>query len=153
MTAKVWWAEDFEPGMEFRTAAATLSEAQILDFAFQYDPQPFHTDAEAAKASMHGGLIASGFQTMGLVFRLWQSMAVMNPSSQGAPGVYDVKWHVPVRPGDTLHAVARVVAIRRSEKRPEIHIVDWEMEGFNQRGEMVVSWRCPGMFLRGPEGG
>ncbi|MGG7567989.1 MaoC family dehydratase [Rhodovulum sp. DZ06] len=147
-----WWAEDFEPGMEFRSPGMTLTEGQIIDFAFQYDPQPFHTDAGAAAESIHGGLIASGFHTLGVLFRMWQSMAVMNPSSQGAPGIYDVKWLRPVRPGDTLHAVATVRENRRTSKRPNIHIITFDLEGYNQRGEKVASWWCPGMFLRDPAG-
>ena len=152
MSQKTWWAEDFTPGLEFRSPGATITEAQIIDFALQYDPQPFHIDKTAAEASIYGGLISSGFMTMGIAFRLFQSMAVLNPSSQGAPGMDEIRWHKPVRPGDTIRTVATVMENRRSKSRPQLHIVKWNWEVFNQKDELVMSWVGPGMYLRSDAG-
>ncbi|MGG7567988.1 MaoC family dehydratase [Rhodovulum sp. DZ06] len=151
MSAKTWWAEDFTPGLTFTTPGATITEAQILDFAMRYDPQPFHLDKTAAEASIYGGLIASGFQTLSTAFRLWQSMAVINPSSQGSPGMDEVLWHAPVRPNDTIHCVITVTDNRRSASRPHLHIVQWVWEVFNQDGVKVMSFKGPGMYLRAPD--
>ena len=151
MSQKIWWAEDFTPGLTFSTPGATISEAQILDFALKYDPQPFHLDKTAGEASIYGGLIASGFQTMSVAFRLWQSMAVINPSSQGAPGMEEVLWRRPVRPGDTIHCIVKVVSNRRSTSRPELHVVGWDWEVFNQADEKVMSWKGVGFYLRAPD--
>ncbi len=108
-------------------------------------------DAEAAKASIYGGLIASGFHTLSASFRLWQGMSVINPASQGAPGMDNVKWKAPVRPGDTIRCLVTVTSQRMSKSRPDIGIVGWRMEVFNQRDELVMSWEGPGMYLRRPE--
>ncbi len=151
MSQKTWWAEDFTPGLTFETPGLTMTEAAIVDFALKYDPQPFHIDAEAAKASIYGGLIASGFHTLSASFRLWQSMSVINPASQGAPGMDNVKWKAPVRPGDTIRCLVTVTSQRMSKIRPDIGIVGWRMEVFNQRDELVMSWEGPGMYLRRPE--
>jgi acyl dehydratase len=152
MTAqKIWWAEDFTPGLTFHTPGATLTEASIIQYAMLHDPQPFHTDVTAAEASLYGGLIASGFQTLTTAFRLWQGMGIINPASQGAPGMDELKWLAPVRPGDTIRAVVTVTSQRLSKSRPDIGIVGWRTEVFNQRGELVMSFAGPAMYLRRPE--
>ncbi len=144
------WFEDFTPGRRFVTEGATISEASILDFAFQFDPQPFHLDAEAAKASIYGGLIASGFQTMIIAFRLFHAEKIMTPSSQGSPGMDEVRWKMPVRPGDTIHVEAEVEAARLSASRPHLGVVNWRYDVKNQRDELAMSWKTTVMTLRNP---
>lgn len=146
-----WWAEDFTPGLSFQTPGATLTESLILDFARQYDPQPFHMDVNAAAEGVFGGLAASGFQTLALSFRLWQGMGIMNPACQGGFGLDTVKWPRPVMAGDTIYNRVSVTANRRSAKRPATHVVTWEYDVTNQRGEQVCFWAGSGIYLRAPE--
>ncbi|MEC9432714.1 MAG: MaoC family dehydratase [Pseudomonadota bacterium] len=145
------WFEDLVPGAEVRTEGATITEAAILDFAARWDPQPFHMDVEAAKASIFGGLIASGFQTMLTAFRLLHAERVMNPASQGSPGMENVRWLAPVRPGDTIRMVATVLEARVSASRPQLGIVRWRYSVHNQRDEQVMDWTSSGLFLRRPQ--
>ena len=145
------WFEDFVPGTVFATEGATITEAQILEFAFRYDPQPFHLDKQAAEASIYGGLIASGFQTMIMAFRLWHAEKIMNPSSQGSPGLEHVRWTKPVRPGDTIRMEGEVISARPSASRPALGVVTWDFRVSNQHAETVMSWRSTSMTLKRPE--
>ena len=95
--------EDFAPGTTFRSEGLTVSRDEILAFAREFDPQPFHTDEDAAKVTFVGELIASGWHTCALMMRMLCDALVLNSSSMGAGGVEEVKWLRPVRPGDTLH--------------------------------------------------
>ncbi len=134
------WFEDFEVGRSFRTAGATLSEGQILDFAWTYDPQPFHIDKEAAKEWGYGGLIASGFQTMVVAFRLFYQERVINACSLGSPGLDELRWIKPVYPEDTLHVVATVADRRPSQSKPDRGIIKMSFAVFNQREEKVMQF-------------
>jgi acyl dehydratase len=145
--------EDFTPGREFRTDGATITEAQILDFALAFDPQPFHLDAEAAKESIFGGLIASGFQTMALTFRLFIQTRALAASSLGSPGVDELRWLRPVRPGDTLRAVVQVVEQRPSTSKPDRGIVRLHWASLNQRGEPVLTMTSMQLVRRRPRAG
>ena len=98
MAAQLYF-EDLTPGREFRTESITITEGQIIDFAMAFDPQPFHLSVEAAKESPFGGLIASGFQTMALTFRLFVQTGALAGCSLGSPGVDELRWLRPVRPG------------------------------------------------------
>ena len=140
--------EDFTPGREFRTDGATITEAQILDFALAFDPQPFHLDAEAAKQSIFGGLIASGFHTMALTFRLFAQTRALAACSLGSPGVDELRWLRPVRPGDTLRAVVRVAEQRPSSSKPDRGIVTYSHRITNQRGELVLEAKLSRMIRR-----
>jgi acyl dehydratase len=131
--------EDFTPGREFRTEGVTVTESQILDFALAFDPQPFHLDAEAAKGSIFGGLIASGFHTMALTFRLFAQTRALAACSLGSPGVDELRWLRPVRPGDTLRATVQVVEQRPSTSKPDRGIVRLHWTALNQRGEPVLT--------------
>ena len=100
--------EDFEVGQSFDTEGITLTEGMIIDFAFRYDPQPFHLDTQAASRSPYGGLIASGFQTLALTFRLFRDTGVITGTSHGEVSADEVRWLRPVRPGDTLSVTVTV---------------------------------------------
>ena len=142
------WFEDFTVGRVFRTPGKTLSEAEILQWAFAYDPQPFHMDRVAAERSVYGGLIASGWQLGTLAFRLFTALRPFAPeASLGSPGLDEVRWRAPVRPGDTVRVVVKVADRRRSRSDPDRGIVhlDWEMR--NQREEAVFTMRGP-VFVR-----
>jgi acyl dehydratase len=142
--------EDFTVGREFRTDGATLTESQILDFALAFDPQPFHMDLEAAKQSMFGGLIASGFHTMALTFRLFAQTRALAACSLGSPGVDELRWLRPVRPGDTLRATVRVVEQRPSGSKPDRGIIRLHWTALNQRSEPVLTMTSMQLVRRRP---
>ena len=98
------YLDDLTPGDRFVSGGFTFTEAAIIDFAFQYDPQSFHLDANAAADSPYGGLIASGFHTIAVCFRLFIQNGIFAQSSIGSPGLDELRWLAPVRPGDTLHS-------------------------------------------------
>ncbi len=149
MTARApLYFDDFAVGQRFKSRGATLSEAQILDFAWQYDPQPFHLDKEAAAEWGYDGLIASGFQTMLVGFRLFFQENVWTAASLGSPGMDEVRWLLPVRPGDTLHTVAEVLETRASRSKPDRGIIKMRYEIYNQRDEMVMSMIATKIFRR-----
>ena len=140
--------DDFEIGQSFRTRGATLSEAQILDFAFQYDPQPFHLDLQAARESPYGGLIASGFQTLLVAFRVFYQEKIINACSIGSPGMESVRWLLPVRPGDTLTVRAEVLDKRPSKSKPDRGVLKMHYEVMNQVEETVMTFEITHIFLR-----
>ncbi len=132
--------DDFEIGERFASAGVTLSEAQILDFALTYDPQPIHIDKEAAAKGPFGGLIASGFQTLMLAFRLFYQQNIINSASLGGPGMDEIRWLAPVRPGDTIHVLAEVAEKRPSRSRPDRGTLVMRYEVRNQRDEPVMTY-------------
>lgn len=145
--------EDFIPGREFRTDGVTVTEAQILDFALAFDPQPFHLDVEAAKQTIFGGLIASGFHTMALTFRLFAQTRALAACSLGSPGADELRWLRPVRPGDTLRAVVRVVEQRPSTSKPDRGIVRLHWTTLNQTEEPVLTLTSMQLVRRRPAPG
>lgn len=130
--------EDFQPGDIIETEGATLTEAQIIDFALTYDPQPFHLDVVAAGKSLFGGLIASGFQTLALSFRLLRDTGIITGTGLGGTGADELRWLAPVRPGDTLRVRAEVLDKKLSSKggRGTVRIA---YATLNQRGETVLT--------------
>jgi len=144
------WFEDFTPGRSFHSRGATLSEAQILDFAWTWDPQPFHIDKEAAQDWGFGGLIASGFHTMLVAFRLFHQERIINAASLGSPGIDELKWLQPVRPGDTLSVVATVKEARPSASKPDRGLIKMAFDVRNQRGESVMTFLATQFLRRRP---
>ena len=132
--------EDFEPGQVFETEGHTLSEAEIMAYGRQYDPQPFHVDKEAAAASMYGGLIASGWHVNSIAWRLFLELGLIAESSEGSPGLIDVRWRAPVRPGDTVRVKGYVDAVRPSRTAAHRGNVVMRWEILNQRDEVVTSY-------------
>ncbi len=131
--------EDYVPGFTMDCGAFTLSEADIIAFACQYDPQPFHVDPVAAKDGPYGGLIASGWHTISATMRQLVEFYVSAESSHGAAGVDEIRWPRPVRPGDTLHVRARVLEARRSASKPDRGIVRGAVELTNQDGDLAMT--------------
>lgn len=130
--------EDMTEGRAWQTGSATLDEAEILAFAARYDPQPFHADKEAAAASPYGGLIASGFQTIALCFRLAVDAGVVG-NSDGGPAMDDIRYHRAVYPGDELTVTATVKAAKPMSK-PGRGVVTMTYHAINQRGEDLVTF-------------
>ncbi|HZD26945.1 MAG TPA: MaoC family dehydratase [Alphaproteobacteria bacterium] len=144
--------EDFSIGQVFEMGTRTVSAEQIIDFARKYDPQPFHTDPEAAKQSMFGGLVASGWHTCALFMSMLVAMIRREEmASMGSPGIDTCRWLTPVRPGDTLTGRLTVLSARRSASRP-FGLVGTRSEMFNQHGEQVLLIEGMGMYGLRPAG-
>jgi acyl dehydratase len=142
--------DDLTPGQRFTTPGLTLTEAEIIDFAWRYDPQPFHLDANAAADSPYGGLIASGFQSLALCFRLFIQSGILAESSMGSPGIDELRWLAPVRPGDTLHGEIEVLEVRPSKTKADRGIARLKYHAVNQRGEVVLSFIVNHLLKRRP---
>ncbi|MGF1595026.1 MAG: MaoC family dehydratase [Kiloniellaceae bacterium] len=140
--------DDFEPGQIFHSKGVTLSESQILDFALLYDPQPFHLDREAAAAGPFNGLIASGFQTLALAFRIFYQAGVINACSMGSPGLDELRWLRPVRPGDTLSVNATVREKRPSSSKPDRGTLIMDYVVANQNDEPVMTFTAIHILAR-----
>jgi len=140
--------DDFEPGQQFHSRGATITESQILDFALLYDPQPFHLDKRAAEEGPFNGLIASGFQTLSLAFRLFYQANVINACSMGSPGFDELRWVRPVRPEDTLRVTATVKEMRPSKSKPDRGTLMMDYEVFNQIGEVVMTFTAIHILAR-----
>lgn len=134
------YLDDFTLGECFSTPAVTLTESGIIDFALKYDPQPFHLDANAAGESLFGGLIASGFQTLALSFRLFIQSGILERCSMGSPGIDELRWQAPVRPGDTLQTLVEVVAVTPSRSKPDRGILRLQYRVRNQHNDVVLSY-------------
>ncbi|MBV9523137.1 MAG: MaoC family dehydratase [Alphaproteobacteria bacterium] len=142
--------EDFAIGQRFVSPGVTVSESMILDFALRYDPQPFHLDAEAAKETFFGGLIASGFQTLALGFRMLLQLDLFGASSMGSPGIDELRWPRPVRPGDTIHGELEVAETTPSRSKPDRGILKTAVRIVNQRGEDVMTFKGMHLLRRRP---
>lgn len=141
--------DDLAEGMTWSSPGATLTESQIIDFALQFDPQPFHIDREAAtNQSIFGGLIASGFHTLSLAFRLFMQTGVLRAASLGGPGMEDVKWLRPVRAGDTIRTITTVHRLSPSRSKPDRGAVVWAFDVQNQAGETVLVAKITSLLKR-----
>ncbi len=133
---KYYW-EDFTPGWTYDSGSRSLSAEDIKRFAREYDPQVFHTDEEAAKITPFGGLIASGWQTCGVMMRLMCDGYLLESACIGSPGLDEVRWLKPVRPGDALRLRSTALEQTPSQKDPTRGSVKFSWEGLNQSGEVV----------------
>jgi len=144
---KICW-EDFHVGDVRVMGSHTVTEAEIVDFARQFDPQRFHVDAAQAEKTIYKGLIASGWHTCGLIFRMACDGFLLASSSMGSPGLDNVRWLKPVRPGDTLRTRIEILETRPMASKPDLGMVKVRWEGLNQRDEVVVSMENWEMFGR-----
>lgn len=140
--------EDLAAGQEYDLGSRTLNRAAIVDFATEFDPQPFHVDEEAAEQSIYGGLIASGWQTCCVYMRLLCDSFLLQVHSMGSPGVDELRWLGPVRPGDTLSAKLRIDEVRVSKSKPDRGIIMTAGEVRNQDGDLVLTLKSPLMVRR-----
>lgn len=145
--------EDFKVGETSEMGRRVVDRDEVIAFARDFDPQPFHIDEEAAGASMFGGLIASGWHTVSMVMRMMCDSYLLQSASLGSPGVDHVKWLKPVRPGDTIRAVRTVLEARVSKSKPDVGIVKTRWDVYNQADEPVMTMEGYGMFrVRHPGG-
>ncbi len=145
-----WYFEDFHEGQEIPLGSRTVTEEEIIAFATQFDPQPFHVDQEAAKSSQFGGIIASGWHTCSMMMRMVVDGMMASSSSMGSPGLDKVRWILPVHAGDTLTVSYVTTGVKASASRPDRGVV-WSMwKAENQRGELVCTVEGMGMFARRP---
>ncbi|TAN56079.1 MAG: MaoC family dehydratase [Betaproteobacteria bacterium] len=145
----LYW-EDFTPGEVVEIGRHTFTEEEIIAFAVQFDPQPFHTDPQAARGTFYGGLIASGWHTCAVGMRLMVQSYIGRAASAGSPGVENIRWLGPVRPGDTIAYRRVIVETRPSGSRPGIGLVRSRSEAINQHGETVMTMEGWGLFRRRP---
>jgi acyl dehydratase len=140
--------EDFKVGDVTEIGPVSVGEAEIIDFAERFDPQPFHIDPEAAKSSPFGGLIASGWHTTALFMGMFVRGILLDSASLGSPGVEAIRWTAPVRPGDTLTGRVTITDVQPSETNPKRGTVFTTSEVFNQDGERVMTLKARGFFAR-----
>jgi acyl dehydratase len=140
--------EDFEPGQVYELGSTVVTEEAIVDFARQFDPQPFHVDPEAAKDSVFGGLIASGWHTGAMWMRLYVDSLLGGASGQGSSGIEELRWLAPVRPGDTLSGRLTILEATSSETHPDRGTIRIRGEMVNQDGVTVMSMVSRGRFAR-----
>ena len=140
--------EDFVPGVVTTYGPRTVTREEIIAFASEFDPQPMHLDEEAAKKTMLGGLSASGWHSCAIMMRLLYDGFLVNAASMGAPGIDEMKWLKPVRPGDALSVRLTVLDKREPKTRPELGFVQFRCELLNQQGEVVLDSAYPGMFAK-----
>jgi len=144
--------EDFVAGETVELGSVVFTQAEIIDFARAYDPQPMHTDPEAARGSIYGGLIASGWQTATSYMRMLVDRIMRDSHSIGSPGIENLRWLKPVRPGDTLRGRFTVLDAKLSRSRPEWGIVRSRGEMLNQQDEVVMQVEAVNFFGRRPDG-
>jgi acyl dehydratase len=145
-----YW-EDFEEAETVELGSYEITREEILEFARKYDPQPFHLDEEAANAGPFGGLAASGWHTAAVFMRLFVTGLLNDSASRGSPGIEELRWTAPVRPGDVLTGRVRVLETYPSERRPDRGTVITHCELLNQDGTVVFTMRGRGHFLRRPQ--
>jgi len=143
-----YWFEDFAVGMALEIPGPVLTPESIMEFARRYDPQPFHVDEQAARQSAYGGLIASGWHTVSLAMRMICDAYLLDAASLGSPGVNEVRWLKPVRPGDAIRLRMTVLEAKPSRSKPDRGTVLHRWEVFNQKDETVMTMEGYGMFRR-----
>lgn len=148
---KLYW-EDFIAGQVVEYGPRLVTADEIKEFAAAFDPQPMHLDEDAARASMIGGLCASGWHTCSIMMRLIVDGFILNSSSMGSPGVDEVRWLAPVRPGDRLTVRASVLETRASNSRPDRGFAKFCFDMFNAAGTRVMTLTTPLMFGRREQG-
>jgi acyl dehydratase len=132
------YLEDFAAGQTFKTGRHRVDKEQIFAFARQFDPQPFHTDEEAARQSPFGGLAASGWHTAGMTMRLMLDGEFKPAGGILGVGFDDLSWPRPVRPGDELHAISEILDVRPSKSKPDRGMIRVRTTTFNQNNEPVM---------------
>ncbi|GAB4348213.1 MAG: MaoC family dehydratase [Gammaproteobacteria bacterium] len=139
--------EDYPVGGVFEFGTIEVSEEEIIEFAKRYDPQDFHVDPIAARETVFGGIIASGWHTGSLTMRLYADHYLSKVASLASPGLDELRWVKPVRPSDTLSVRVTVEEARRSRSSPDRGILRSFIETLNQKGEVVMTMRAVN-FLR-----
>ena len=147
MAAKKWAFEDFEVGGSITLGSKVVTAEEIVEFASEFDAQPMHLDEEAGKASLLGGLGASGWHSCAMFMRMMCDGFLLDSTSQGSPGIEYVRWKRPVLAGDTLTGRSTILAKRASQSKPGLGFVTVKSELVNQRDQVVLELENTGMFL------
>jgi len=142
--------ESYTVGEIVKGPGVTLTEADIIEYGFRYDPQPHHIDKESAEKSIYGGLIASGWQVATTAFRMLVQGGFIGTASMGANGMNNLSFHMPVRPGDTIYGEVEITEKRESRSRPNMGLVTMFVRVFNQKGDKVCSWDAVQFVLKKP---
>jgi len=140
--------DDLPVGARFETGTHTMTRAEIIEFAKEWDAQPFHVDDAAAKESPYGQIIASGFHTVLVAFNLTLKASDWSGSSMGSPGMDSIRWIKPVFPGDVLQVHATVESAKASRSKPDRGFVEIAYEILNQQGDMVASYKATHMLRK-----
>lgn len=146
-THKYYW-EDFPVGKVSEFGHMTVSAEEIIDFAGKFDPQPFHLSEEGGKNSLFGGLCASGWHTCAMAMRMMCDGYILESASLGSPGLENIRWLKPVRPGDTLHVRSVVLEARPMDSKPHVGLLRVRTEVLNQNNEEVMQMEGYGMYRR-----
>ena len=144
------WFEDYVPGTTREFGPIRVDEAEVVEFGRRFDPQPFHVDAAAAAAGPFGGLIASGWHTCALMMRLLADEYLSPASSLGSPGVDELRWLAPVRPGDELTLRTTVADARRSRSKPDRGVLTTRIELVGGAGDVVLRMVATNLVLVRP---
>jgi acyl dehydratase len=145
------WFEDYVPGTTVEAGPIRVEEAEVVEFARRFDPQPFHVDAAAAAEGPFGGLIASGWHTCALMMRLLAEEYLSPVSSLGSPGIDELRWLLPVRPGDDLLLRTLVEDARISRSKPDRGLVTTRVEMVDQAGSVVLRLRAVNLIRTRPD--
>ncbi|NKJ72488.1 enoyl-CoA hydratase [Rhizobium leguminosarum bv. viciae] len=151
MSAEKLSFEDFRPGCRFALGPKLVIAEEIIEFAREFDPQPMHLDEAAGRASILGGLAASGWHTSSMFMRMMADSYLLNALAEGAPGIDLMEWRKPVLAGDTLLGHSTVLESRPMRSRPGIGIVKFRHEVENQRGQLVLVSENSVMLRMRPE--
>ncbi len=149
MSRRRYW-EDFQPGQVTEHGPRLITREEIIAFAAEFDPQPMHLDEEAASASMLGGLAASGWHTCCVAMRMISDGVLAGTSFMGAPGVEEVRWLAPVRPGDAIRLRLTILETRASRSRPDMGFVTFGYEMFGPGDRLLMTLTVIPMFGRRP---
>ena len=148
-----FYFEDFVVGQQLDMGSRVVTEGEIIAFAREFDPQPFHVDQDAAAASMFGGIIASGWHTCSMMMRMVTDRLLSRSSSLGSPGLDSVRWLKPVRGGDTISVLYITQEVRPSASKPDRGVVVSLWQASNQHGDVVATVQGMGMYGRRPAAG
>jgi acyl dehydratase len=144
------YLDDLRPGQTFALGRRSIARDEIVDFAKAWDPQPFHLDEEAAKDSIYGRLIASGWHTVCIFMRLFADGLLNRTAAAGSPGIDELRWRKPVFAGDSLEAGVEILEVRPSRSRPDRGVARIRCVVRNQGGDEVLTMISNVMFLRRP---
>jgi acyl dehydratase len=140
--------EDFEVGQAIACGPRTVTADEIVAFAKQFDPQPFHVDRAAGERSIYGSLIASGWHTVAMAMKMACDAYLLDSTSAGSPGIDELRWIKPVRAGDTIRAEIVTLEARPSKSKADRGVVVSEWRVYNQHDELVMTMRGMGLFLK-----
>jgi acyl dehydratase len=138
--------EDYPVGAVLKFPSFAITENEIIEFAKRFDAQPFHVDPVAAKQSHFGGIIASGFHSCALAMSSLVSNGFFSTAGMGSPGLDEIRWQQPVRPGQQLHVKTTILEAKRSKSKPDRGVIRHRVELLNDQSETVMSYIAMSMF-------